>query len=200
VNDAVRVLFEDYVARFQRGEHPDPLEYRRRAGVGWGDLSTAIDRFLITAPPPPASSEEVASMRELLSGSPPLLALRRRRGVTRAEMVGALMRRFGIREVLREKVAQRYHELESGLLPLPRIDERVFRVIAEALGVERSEVFAWRAPRASVRAFARVATREAPRSEDLMRIPSQPAAAGPPMPSGYGALPDEVDLLFGIGS
>jgi len=197
MTDAVRALLEDYAVRFGRGEHPDPLEYRDRAGDGWMELAVAIDRFLITAPPPPAPASEVASMRELLSGSPPLLALRRRRGVKRAEVVDALMKRFGIRDALREKMAQRYHELESGLLALSRIDEGVFTTVAETLGVERAEVFAWRAPQASVTVFARAAIGQALLPRDPIRQAQRPMAAAPSASYAGGEPADEVDVLFG---
>lgn len=199
MTDVVQVLLGDYVARFRRGEHPDPLDYRERAGAAWGDLSVAIDRFLIEAPPPPASPEGVAGMRALFGGTPPLLALRRWRSVTRAQVIQALMDRLAIEVPLQNKVALRYHELESGLLPLAPVDERVFRVIAGVLGVERREVFAWRAPRVPVAVFARAAVGAMPPPPDAAGEPSRLVQHEEPVPlPGYGA-PDEVDAIFGTG-
>lgn len=200
MTDGVGVLLGDYVARFRRGEHPDPLDYRERAGAAWGELAVAIDRFLIQAPAPPASSEGVASMRALLSGSPPLLALRRWRGVTRSQVIQTIMDRFAIGDPLQDKVALRYHELESGLLPLARIDERVFRVIAGALGVERREVFAWRAPRVPAAVFARTAASAMQPPPDAAWDLSRLDQHERPMPLPACGPPDEVDAIFGTGS
>ena len=99
------------------------------------------------------------------------------------------MDRFAIGGPLQDKVALRYHELESGLLPLAPVDERVFRVIAGVLGVERREVFAWRAPRVPMAVFARTAATAMPPGMDPV---------GGPSPAGCDA-PDEVDEIFGTG-
>ena len=101
---------------------------------------------------------------------------------------------------LHGKVALRYHELESGLLACARVDEGVFRVIAAVLGVERREVFAWRAPRVPAAAFARMAVgAESPAPDAVVEharlLPDEEPAPHP----GSGA-PDRVDAIFGTGS
>ncbi len=59
--DDVMVLFDEYAARFARGERPDPREYLRRAGEGAEELASLIDaaealRLTAAAPPRPSPS------------------------------------------------------------------------------------------------------------------------------------------------
>lgn len=179
-------MLDDYIARFERGEHPDPLAYRERAGEDWPGLALAIDRYLVGASPPAPSAVDVEAMRLLVAGTPPLLGMRARRGIPRAQVVSGLMCRFGFGERLRGAVALRYHQLEAGLLPLGGVDEGVFQAVAQALGVERRSILAWPAPRPSAPVFARAAD------------PAQAAPSHPTDDAPDTAAP-EVDRVFGVG-
>src|SRR6266550_1659482 len=48
----VFTLFDDYAARFARGEAPDLRGYLTRAGEGAGELGRLVDAFLARASPP----------------------------------------------------------------------------------------------------------------------------------------------------
>src|SRR5688572_27810348 len=89
-------LFDDYCARWARGERPDVREYRARAGEGAEELGGMIDLFLQTAEAPPASDEGRAVVAALVRGDSPLLELRTRRGVTRNAVVEFLLSRFSL--------------------------------------------------------------------------------------------------------
>src|ERR687895_755334 len=110
--DDVATLFDDYAARFARGERPDARA--RAAAAAW------------------------------VEGEPPLLALRTRRGLRREEVVDALVRALGLDVAKREKVKQRYHELETGQLDARRVDDRVWDALSGALRAPVEALRAWR--------------------------------------------------------
>ena len=183
--DEAMALFEEYAARFARGEHPDLREYLGRAGDGADELARLVDAFLIRAPAPEPDEDAVALMRAWAAGEPPLLALRVRRGLRREAVVDALVRALGLSPEKRAKVAGYYHELEAGLLDPARVSRHVFEALAETLRARAGDLQAWRAraPEPAAGAFLR-----APEP-----VTAQLAA---PAPAGPEEAWDEVDELF----
>lgn len=177
-------LLEEYVARVRRGEQPDVLEYAARAGDDRETLVALIDEFLAHAPPPEPSEDAVATMRDWLEREPPLLGLRTRRGLRRADVVGALVARLGLDPGKRGKVEDYYHELEVGRLDAQRVDRRVFAVLAELLAVRVEDVRGW--PRRQLDVDVEVAYRAEPGASP---------AAPPPRATPAGER-DEIDELF----
>ena len=140
MTERVSRLFEDYMARFVRGEHPDPSTYLADAGAEANELRELIDGFLRTVAPPDPTPEMVEVMAAWIRGESPLLDLRRRKGTKPAEVVDVLISELGIDESKRRRVARYYHRLEGGLLDLARVDGRVFAALAKALGVGVSDL------------------------------------------------------------
>jgi hypothetical protein len=184
--DVVR-LFDEFAARFARGERPDAREYLERAGEGREELAGMLDRFVSLRPPPEPDEEAVAAMRAWIVGEPPLLRLRRDRGVGREQVVDALVGELTLDPGKREKVADYYHDLEAGLLEPARVDRRVLRVVAGALRARLEDILPWPGrPLGAQGAFYRLPPRAAP-----------PQAGVPGAPAGRaGREWDEVDELF----
>jgi hypothetical protein len=181
----VITLFDEYAARYARGERPDAREYLARAGAQADELARLLERFVAATPPPAPSEETVELIRAWRSGEPPLLDLRRRRGLKRAAVVDALMSALGLDPAKREKVAGYYHELESGLLDPGRVDRRVFRVLAETLKAKVEDLLAWQPPAPAGDVYYRRAD-----ADVLSQIAPAPAAPPPE------EAPDEIDRLF----
>ena len=140
----VFTLFDDYAARFVRGEAPDLRGYLARAGEGAGELGRLVDAFLARAAPPEPNEERVALARAWVEGQPPLLELRTRRGLRRDTVVDALVKLLGLDPEKRAKVKRYYHELESGLLEPRAVDRRVWEALAETLKTQVADLVAWR--------------------------------------------------------
>jgi hypothetical protein len=177
----VLTLFDEYAARYARGERPDAREYLTRAGAQAAELARLLERFVAASPAPEPAEETVALIRAWRSGEPPLLELRRRRGLRRAEVVDALVAALGLDPAKREKVAGYYHELESGLLDPGRVDRRVFQTLAETLRANVEDVLAWEPP---------------VRLEGVYYRRTDAAATAPPMAAEPEEPPDEIDRLF----
>ena len=202
----VHALFDDYAARFARGERPDARAYLARAGAGAGELGRLIDGYLARAPAPPPSEDAVALARAWVQGQPPLQELRVRRGLERADVVTRLIELLGLDMAKRDKVAWYYGDLESGLLEPRRVDQRVWAALAETLRARVEDLLAWRPrpapplaapashpaePTAAVPAPAAAPPVAAP---PVVAPPvAAPPAAAPPM----AAPADDVDNLFG---
>lgn len=170
------VLFEEYAARFARGEHPDLREYMGRAGEGADGLARLIDAFLIRAEPPEPSPEAVAAIEAWL----PLVQVRARRGLKRDQVVDALIERFKLDRGKREKVRRYYHQLESGLLQPSR---RLVEGLEEILGTRVSDLIDLKPrPLAAATAYFRA---DETVSADAVAVPA--SAAEPE---------DEIDRLF----
>jgi hypothetical protein len=184
VADSVLELFEEYAARFTAGEAPDLREYLARAGEGRDELATLVARFLEWADAPEPGEDAVLVAQAWIEGEAPLLALRVRRGLRREDVVEALVARFGF-VPLREKVARRYHELETGLLDMRRADPALLEELAALFRARVADLLAWK---------PRPLTAEAAyfRSEAPFR--AAPVAKAAPAPE----QPDEVDRLFGV--
>jgi hypothetical protein len=185
VSDDVHVLFDDFAAQHARGEHPDARDYLARAGAGREELASLLDAFLAAAPVRPPSEETRATFAALVLTEAPLLTERVRRGWRRDEVVDWIRERFGIGEEKREKVAGYWHEVETGLLPVSAVSERLREALRERFGDAADVATAWAPAAAPTLKYLRV--QDAP---DL-------AAAAPPAPAARAEEPDEVDRLFG---
>jgi hypothetical protein len=179
-------LFDEFAARWARGERPDAREYLRRAGDDADELAPLLERFAAASPPPGPSEEMVELIRAWRGGEPPLLELRRRRGLKRAAVVDALVSELGLDPAKREKVAGYYHELESGLLDPGRVDRSVFRALAGTLSARMENLLAWEPPVQHEGVYYRRSDVTSVAAGD-----AAPAAAPSPEP------PDEIDRLFG---
>src|SRR5687768_7926308 len=115
-------LFDDYAARFARGERPNPRDYFAKAGDRRDEFAQMIESFLSRAVPPAPDQETRSAIEAWVAGDSPLLALRTRRGLKRDAIVDALVERLGLDPAKREKVRRYYHELETGLLDPEGVD------------------------------------------------------------------------------
>jgi len=191
VTDRVRTLFDEFAARRARGEQPDVDAFLERAGDAAPELGRLIDALLTATPVPEPSAEQIATMAAWLEGEPALLALRTQRRARRAEVVNRLMVLLGLPARARERVAENYHRLETGLIDASRIDRRLRDALGEVLGARLEDLPLWPPPPPQVEAL-------------LPRI-AGPLAAGEPRDQTFELAepPDpaltEVDRLFGIG-
>ena len=180
-------LFQEYADAYARGERPRARDFLDRAdGADVARLEELIDHFLGAVPVGEASVDESALVHAWLGGESPLLELRTRRGLKRADVVGALAAALGLDQT--EKLRRRYHELETGQLEPAGIDRRVWEALAETLKARVEELAAWARP---ARPFER----------DVAYF-RMPASAAPPDLALLRARepePDEVDALFGLG-
>lgn len=186
----VSELFDDYAARYARGERPEASEYLDRAGPDADELARLIDGFVARSPAPAADENTMALMRAWTAGEAPLVALRARRGLRRDDVVEALIERLGLDRRKRAKVKERYDELERGLLDVARVDRRVWDVVASVLGARVSDLVAWRPrPLAAEGTSLRVDRAAAPLASLAMRTEA---------PGAERKEPDEIDRLFGV--
>jgi hypothetical protein len=182
--DEVFELFDDYAARFARGERPDAREYLARAGEEADELAALIDRYLESAPAPAPHKDTRALAAAWIEGEPPLLELRNRRGLKRDAVVEALINALSLDPAKRGKVKRYYHQLETGLLEPRGVDQRVFDVLAETLRAPLADVRAWRPqPQAIGAAYMR-------------RDAEAELSTEPPLPSEENEERDEIDRLF----
>jgi hypothetical protein len=181
-------LFDDYAARFARGERPEPRAYLTRAGAGAGELAQLIDGYLTRATPSPPSEDTVALTTAALRGRSPLLEARARRGLTRDEVVDALIAALGLDRAKHAKVSRYYEELENGFREPSRIDRRVFEAVGRALRASVADLVGWRT---------------SPLRREVAHLPAAPAMtfeatfAAAPARAARPAAPDEIDRLFG---
>ena len=66
MRSAAELLFEEFAARFARGEHPDVRDYLERAADERDELSALLDGFLAASPAPAPSEETRAVFAELV--------------------------------------------------------------------------------------------------------------------------------------
>lgn len=172
-------LFDEWAARFARGERPDLREYLARAGDGQEEVARLAEAWLARTEPPEPDEEAIALAQAWIEGAPPIVALRARRGLRRGEVVDALIERFGLDRAKREKVRRYYHEVETGQL-VPG-DERLVAALADILRTRVSDLLALRPrPLAAEPAYYRALATDA-----LTRPPAAPEDAL-----------DEIDRLF----
>jgi AcrR family transcriptional regulator len=187
----IELLFEDFAARYSRGEHPDVRDYLERAGDGRAELASLLDGFLAGAPVQAPSEETLAIFAELIPSdreTPPMLALRVRLGLRRRQVVRQLCMGLGLDASAEERVARYYHELETGLLDPRQVSPRIWHHLATILGggIRSLMVSPYEPPPVVVAAYYR-------KSGDAAR--AQPSTAPPPSAPQL-AEPDEVDRLF----
>jgi len=185
MSERLEALFDEFAAAHARGERPHVLAFLERAGEEREELGRLIDAYLQVAPVQPPGEETVAAVRARLA-EPGLLRLRRRLGLKRSTVVRSLRMALGLPIAADNRLAARYHELETDLLEPERVHATVWAALREVFG-------------ADVR--------------DLVRLPPRPAAAPAPAyfraadaaapsperpPEAPSALASEVDRLFGV--
>jgi hypothetical protein len=182
--DDVITLFDEYAARWARGESPDAREYLERAGPDADELAELLDRFLTSAPPGEPELELAASFAAWAAGEPPLLELRVRRGVRRDELVEAIVERFRLPQAKRAKVGRYVHRLETGQLDPRGVDQGVLETWAAVLRAHIEDLLAWRPPPAAPAAAASYLRATDPAVAESLSAPAPPEEW------------DEVDELF----
>ena len=161
--DEVMRLFDDFAARFARGERPDAREYLAQARDGADELAALIDRFLETVPPPPPDEDALVAVEAWLRGKPPLLEIRARRGLKVDSVVDALVERLGLDRAKRAKVKRYYQQLETGLLDPARVSGRVIDALSETLHARVRDALTWRPRPAALEGLhARLAAHDRP--------------------------------------
>lgn len=180
----IDALFDDFARRHARGGSPDPAPFLDAAGPDADALAALIDGLLSATPAPDPDAAAVEAMRAWLEGRSPLLAVRHLRGVRRAQVVDAVIAGAGLPDRVRDRVADHYHRLEAGLLPVGGLDAAVRAVLAGVLGAPLERLPPWR-PAAGPAAVLM-------RGETVAAVPEIPAARPP-----ADAADAEVDRLFG---
>src|SRR3954454_16281167 len=102
MTDATFTLFDEFAARFARGDDANVRDYLDRAGSAGVELAAMIDAFLARAEPPAPDEEAIDVARALVAGHPPLLELRKRRGIRVDEIVDTLVSALKIDKAKRE--------------------------------------------------------------------------------------------------
>jgi hypothetical protein len=154
-DELISELFDDWAARYARGESPDPRSYLERAGDEREALALLMERFLQAAPRAAPREEDVELMRAWMRGDSPLAELRARRGLRRDDLVDAILGCFALRPGQRPAVKEYYHRLESGLIDPAGLSSRLRDLIAERLGVGADVIAAWRPRRIAASAAYR---------------------------------------------
>ncbi len=181
-------IVETFRTAYLAGERPDVADLISRTPEADRDeLGRRIRMVLAEEPPPDPAPETLVMAQAILRGEQPLIALRGSKGLTRDAVVHQLRESLGVPPDKEPRVAEYYHDLETGQLPLAGIRDRVFDALASALGVARSSLML-KGPGPSdrevgVAVFARQAG-----PDDLGDQPI-------PLMSPPGE-PDEVDDLF----
>lgn len=194
MTDAVDTLFDEYAARWARGERPDAADYLDRAGEEREALALMIDRYLAAAPPGEPDEATVRFVSELYeTDEPPLLAARVAKGLKVRAVVDWLVQSFGLPADKTGKVSAHWHELESGRRRPQDVAPELWGKVVELLGPAAEAARGWSPPpllAADVR-YHRV------RTESF----APGAAASAPAPSvEEPSQLDEVDRLFGYGT
>jgi hypothetical protein len=184
----VHELFAEYAALVARGERPRAHDFIARAGPDADTLAAMIDRYLRAAPRPVATAQDSAQLAGWLESEPPILELRRRQGIKRAQVVDALLGALHLDKRSRDRLADAYHELETGQLDPTGVDPSVWAALGEILKANVRDLGAWRAVPLEAKPAFRL-SRYQPAEFDA--ILSKSDAAMPPE--------DEVDRLFRAG-
>jgi hypothetical protein len=191
VTDPVDTLFDEYAARWARGERPEAADYLDRAGAEREALAVMIDRYLAVAPAGEPDEATVRFLAEIYEGDePPLLAARLARGLKVQAVVQWVMESFSLPADTTSKVSAYWHELESGRRRPSDVAPELWRTVVELLGPTAEAARGWSPPPllASDVRYHRVRSKsfslEQPAAAPSVEEPSQP---------------DEVDRLFGYG-
>jgi hypothetical protein len=188
VKPTVDTLFDEYAARWARGERPDAADYLDRAGKERAELALLIDRYLSVAP---AFEPDEATVRfvELYEGDEPtLLAVRVARGLRREDVVAWILKSFGLPADKESKVSRYWHDLEVGRRSPGDVAPELWRRVVELLGREAE----------AARSFRILVSQSRPAFERREPTDFVPAPAAAPM--RVEEPPDEVDRLFGYGA
>jgi len=182
-------LIEEFRRAYLAGERPDAAAFMNRASDDQRDaLGIGIRTVLAEEPPPDPAPETLVMVQAMMRGEQPLIALRASKGLTRDTVVHRLRELLLLGPDREPKVAEYYHELETGQLPLAGIRDRVFDALASALDVARSSLML-KGPGPEARgsqfgAFARAGD------------PTTPVDTFSSMLTAPPGEPDEVDDLF----
>jgi hypothetical protein len=184
--ERVDTLFDEFAARWARGERPDAAEYLDRAGKERQELALLLDRYLALAPAQEPDEQTVRFAELVEQGEPPLLAARVARGLRREEVVRWLLKRFEIPPEKEGKVGRYWHELERGARTPADVTPELWTRVVEILGASAETARRWRAP---VPAKPTVAF--------LRAAPDEPRRAAVRAEGEASEGLDEVDRLFG---
>jgi hypothetical protein len=179
---AVDELFAEYAAAFGRGERPRVNEFLERAAGDGDELAAMIDRFLRAAPRRSATVEDSVLLASWLQSEPPLLELRRRQGIKRAVVVDRLLAALGLMATSRDRLAEAYHELETGQLDPAGVAPTVWSALTEILKGNARDLAGWRPPPIAAAPAFRMSE---------MRLESSPAVG-----EDQDTTEDDVDRLF----
>ena len=120
-----------------------------------------IDRFLRAAPRHAATVEESVLLAGWLQNEPPILELRRRQGIeASARSSSRCSSALGLKLASRDRLADAYHELETGQLDPAGVDASVWRALGRDPEGERAR--AGRLATAADRGRARVSRSRSP--------------------------------------
>ena len=149
-----RELLEEFRARFEAGDDPDPRELLERVeGERRQELHSLIDNYLMTAPrrswdpvayeasPAKAAVDRVYESLEGVSGTWPELlpALRNRARIKRSELVQRLADALGVGDRA-ERVGDYYNRMEHGRLPAEGVSGRVIEALAGIVGASAEAI------------------------------------------------------------
>ena len=187
--------FADFVAAWERGEHPDPAAAIAAAGDADREpLAGMLAAYLAVKPRQDVTEAEVAARAADPRSEPPrawpelLPALRARTGTTRGMLVARLAEALGHPEA-EAQVDEHVHGLETGQLPAARVRPPVVAALARILDV----------PEALLELGRRMAPPRFEASRGVAFHRAAPAAAPPPaMAEAADAAPRvaEIDDLF----
>ena len=187
MTDRVDTLFDEYAARWARGEHPDAAEYLEQAGDDRDDLALLIDGYLSVAPAQEPDEETVRFFQLFEADEPPLFAARVARGLRREDVVQWILTSFSLPADKAEKVSAYWHELEIGLLSPSDVAPDLWRRVVELIGRKAEAASSFRLMTSAPRViFER--RQDTDFSHSVYPTPAEPVS---------GAEPDEVDRLFG---
>lgn len=205
-------LLSEFVDAWNAGRRPRVRDYLAQVeGDDRDALAEAISSWLEVAPTPELDAEARAAVRReptvaaLLAGAdgpagawPELLPnLRRKRGLSVADVASRLAERFGLGPGQRERAAGYLERMERGELEPARVSRRLLDALGDLLGVsggslaDAGGLAARLRPAAS--ASGTLLRAEEPADEEVLRdleLLSRAAATPAPTPM------DEVDRLF----
>ena len=81
-----------------------------------------------------------------LQSEPPLLELRRRQRIKRAVVVDRLLAALALKPTSRDRLAEAYHELETGQLDPAGVAPTVWSALTEILKANVRDLAGWRPP------------------------------------------------------
>jgi len=178
--ESITALFDEWAARWARGERPDPREYVTRAGDERDQLLRMMDAYLRAAPRRAPDPEIVEIAQAWLRGESPLAELRSRQGLKRSAVVDSLVSELELDPTKRSFVDDRYHDLESGTIEPSRLSRQLAAALARILSTSEDVIRTWR-----------------PRAFELAPAYRTQAAADAASAAPYEPARDaEVDALF----